>query len=83
MLSVDFNSENSEIETEPEKIIENKLRIISKLQEHKIGDIYKLEAIKKSLIDDGSFTLEVNDYLEKKYEEYKKLSESKDKSNNP
>jgi len=67
----------------PEQIIENKLHIISKLQEYKIGDYHKLEEIKQSLIADGSFTLEANGYLEEKYEEYKKLSESKDKSNNP
>jgi len=58
---------------EPEQIIENKLSIISKLQEYKIGDNHKLEEIKQSLIDDGSFTLEANDYLEEKYEEYKKV----------
>jgi len=68
---------------EPEQIIENKLHIISKLLENKIGDYHKLGLIKQSLIADGSFTLEANDYLEEKYEEYKKLSESKDKSNNP
>ena len=67
---------------EPEQIIENKLSIISKLQECKIGDYHKLEEIKQLLIADGSFTQEANDYLEEKYEEYKKLSESKDKSNN-
>ncbi len=67
---------------EPEQIIENKLLIISKLLEYKIGDYHKLELIKQSMIADGSFTLEANDYLEEKYEEYKKLSESKDKSNN-
>jgi len=58
---------------EPEQIIENKLRIISKLQEYKIGDNHKLEEIKQTLIADGSFTLEANDYLEAKYEEYKKV----------
>jgi len=39
-----------------------------------MGDYDKLEAIKKSLIDDGSFTQEANDYLEEKYAEYKKIS---------
>ena len=62
---------------EPEQIIENKLRIISKLQEYKIGDNHKLEEIKQLLIADGSFTQEVNDYLEEKYEEYKKISKKK------
>jgi len=62
---------------EPEQIIENKLRIISKLQEYKIGDNHKLEEIKQTLIADGSFTLEANDYLEAKYEEYKKITKKK------
>jgi len=61
---------------EPEQIIENKLRIISKLQEYKIGDNHQLEQIKQSLIADGSFTQEANDYLEAKYEEYKKMAET-------
>jgi len=59
---------------DPEKIIENNLRIISELQKHKIGDNDKLEAIKKSLIEDESFTQEANEYLEEKYEEYKKIA---------
>ncbi len=58
---------------EPEQIIENKLHIISKLQEFKIGDSHKLEEFKQLLIADGSFTQEANDYLEEKYEEYKKV----------
>ena len=62
---------------EPEQIIENKLRIISKLQEFKIGDYHKLEEIKQLLIAAGSFTQEANDYLEEKYEEYKKISKKK------
>ena len=37
---------------EPHKIIENKLQMISKLQENKIGDYEKLEEIKKSLINE-------------------------------
>jgi len=61
---------------EPEQIIENKLRIISKLQEYKIGDNYKLEEIKQLLISDGSFTQEANDYLQAKYEEYKKFKKT-------
>jgi len=64
---------NNVDDTEPEQIIENKLSIISKLQEFKIGDNHKLEEIKQSLIADGSFTQETNDYLEAKYEEYKKV----------
>jgi len=64
---------NNVVDTEPEQIIENKLSIISKLQEYKIGDNHKLEEIKQSLIADGSFTQETNDYLEAKYEEYKKV----------
>ncbi len=59
---------------DPEKIIENNLRIISELQKHKIGDNDKLEAIKKSLIEDESFTQEASEYLEEKYEEYKKIT---------
>ena len=61
---------------DPEQIIENKLRIISKLQEFKIGDNHKLEEIKQLLIADSSFTQEANDYLEAKYEEYKKIAET-------
>jgi len=65
-----------------EQIIKNKVRKISKLQEHKIGDYEKLEAIKKSLLADASFTQKDNDYLETKYEEYKKVvkKESEDKT---
>jgi len=80
-MEKDSQSDNVD-DIEPEQIIENKLHIISKLLEYKIGDYHKLELIKQSLITDGSFTLEDNDYLEEKYEEYKKLLESKDKSNN-
>lgn len=64
-------------ETEPDEIIENKLRIISKLQEYKVGDNHRLEQIKQLLIADGSFTIEDNDYLEAKYEEYKKSTKKK------
>ena len=81
-MQKDSQSDNVD-DIEPEQIIENKLHIISKLLEYKIGDYHKLQLIKQSLIADGSFTLEANDYLEEKYEEYKKLSDSKDKSNNP
>jgi len=70
-MQKDSQSDNVD-DIEPKQIIENKLHIISKLLEYKIGDYHKLQLIKQSLIDDGSFTLEVNDYLEEKYEEYKK-----------
>jgi len=64
-----------------EQIIKKKVRMISELQERKIGNYEKLEAIKKSLIDDATFTQKDNDYLETKYEEYKKVKkkESEDK----
>ena len=65
---------NNANDINPEKIVQSKLSIISKLQKYKIGDNDKLEAIKKSLIDDGSFTQEGNDYLEEKYGEYKKMT---------
>jgi hypothetical protein len=54
-----------------DKIIQDKLDIISKLKESDIGENEKLDAIKKSLIENGSFTQEDTDYLEKKYAEYK------------
>jgi len=56
-----------------EQIIKKKVRVISKLQEHNIGNYEKLEAIKKSLIADATFTQKDNDYLQTKYEEYKKV----------
>ena len=46
---------------DPDDLIQNKVRMISKLQENKIGDHEKLEEIKKTLIDFGSFTKEDND----------------------
>ena len=58
-------------EAQIDKIIQDKLDIISKLKESKIGENEKLEAIKKSLIENGSFTQDDTDYLEKKYAEYK------------
>ena len=58
-------------ETHIDKIIQDKLDIISKLKESDIGENEKLDAIKKSLIENGSFTQEDTDYLEKKYAEYK------------
>jgi len=65
---------NNANDIDPEKIVESKLSIIAKLQKYKMGDNDKLEAIKKSLIDDGSFTQEGNDYLEEQYAEYKKMT---------
>ena len=65
---------NNANDIDPEKIVQSKISIISKLQKYKIGANDKLEAIKKSLIDDGSFTQEGNDYLEEKYAEYKKMT---------
>jgi hypothetical protein len=67
----EYNNANN---IQPTQIIKNKLRIISKLQENKIGDNDRLEAIKKSLKTGGDFTKGDNDYLETKYEEYKKIS---------
>ncbi len=65
-----------------EQIIKSKIRMISKLQERKIGNYEKLEAIKKSMIADSSFSKKDNDYLQTKYEEYKKVikKESEDKT---
>ena len=58
-------------EAQIDKIIQDKLDIISKLKESKIGENEKLEAIKKSLVENGSFTQDDTEYLEKKYAEYK------------
>jgi len=63
---------------DPEYLIQNKVRMISKLQENKIGDNGKLEKIKKDLIDYGTFTKEDNEYLEEQFKEYEKITESKD-----
>jgi hypothetical protein len=65
---------NNANDIDPEKIVQSKISIISKLQKYKIGDNDKLEAIKKSLIEDESFTQEGYDYLEEKYGEYKKMT---------
>jgi hypothetical protein len=65
---------------EPHHIIEDKIQRILKLQENKIGDYDKLENIKKSLIDDGAFTKEDNDYLEEKFKEYKKNTDNDSKT---
>ena len=56
-----------------ESIIENKIQVILKLEEYKIGSKIRLEAIKNSLRIYGSFTKNDNDYIETKYEEYKKI----------
>jgi len=64
---------------EPHKIIENKLQMISKLQENKIGDFEKLEEIKKSLINEGVFSEDDYEYLEEKYDEYKKSDSANEK----
>ncbi|MDH3610132.1 MAG: hypothetical protein OEM79_00060 [Nitrosopumilus sp.] len=58
----------------PKQFIENKIRLISKLQENNIGDYEKLEKIKKSLMANGSFTLKDNKYVESQLEEYKKIA---------
>ena len=58
-------------EAQIDKIIQDKLDIISKLKESDIGENEKLDGIKKSLIENGSFSQEDTDYLEKKYAEYK------------
>ena len=65
------NSHNKDI-LDPNQFIVNKLQMISKLQENKIGDYEKLEKIKKSLITDGSLNLKDSKYIETQYEEYKK-----------
>ena len=59
------------------QIIEDKILRISKLQENKIGNYNKLENIKKSLINEGSFSQADNDYIEEKYEEYKNSNKKK------
>ena len=58
----------------PNQIIKNKLQIISKLQEKKIGDQERLETIKDSLLSGETFTFTDNNYLETQYEEYKKIT---------
>ena len=63
---------------DPEYLIQNKVRLISKLQENSIGDYERLEKIKKDLIDFGSFTKEDNDYLEEQFAEYEKISKPED-----
>ncbi len=59
---------------DPELIIENKLHLILKLEEYKIGDKTRLETIKESLITEGVFTKNDNDYIETIYEQYKKIA---------
>ena len=55
-------------------MIENKIRIILKLQEYKLGNYNKLEGIKKALITDGVFTQKDNEYVESTFEQYKKIA---------
>ena len=70
-MQTNTNSHNKDI-LDPNQFIVNKLQMISKLQENKIGDYEKLEKIKKSLITDGSLNLKDSKYIETQYEEYKK-----------
>ncbi len=60
---------------DPDYLIQNKVRMISKLQENKIGDHEKLEEIKKTLEDFGTFTQADNEYLEEQFKEYEKIAE--------
>ncbi len=60
---------------DPDFLIQNKVRMISKLQENKIGDHERLEEIKKTLVDFGSFTQADNEYLEEQFKEYEKIAE--------
>jgi protein-disulfide isomerase len=75
----DLQSDSSQSnlnEFDVEKLIQDKLRIISELQKHKIGNYQKLEKIKQSLIENESFNQEDGDYLQKKYEEYQSKKDS-------
>jgi hypothetical protein len=63
---------------DPEVLIQHKIRMISKLQENKIGENEKLEKIKKDLKDYGTFTKEDNDYLEEQFAEYEKIANPED-----
>lgn len=80
------NPEFQEIKTDaddanaldPEVLIQHKIRMISKLQENKIGENEKLEKIKKDLKDYGTFTKEDNDYLEEQFAEYEKIANPED-----
>ena len=74
----DDSESDSEDHLDPDIIIQNKLLMIINLQENKIGDHEKLEEIKKSLIDDGSFSLADTEYIEEKLEELEKKVKSKD-----
>jgi len=60
---------------DPDFLIQNKVRMISKLQENKIGDHERLDEIKKTLVDFGSFTQADNEYLEEQFKEYEKIAE--------
>jgi len=63
---------------DPEVLIQHKIRMISKLQENKIGENEKLEKIKNNLKDYGTFTKEDNEYLEKQFVEYEKIANPED-----
>lgn len=72
---VEYDDSNT---LDPEYLIQNKIRMISKLQENSVGDYEKLEKIKKDLIDYGSFTKADNDYLEEQLAEYEKIAKPED-----
>jgi len=61
-------------------MMENKVRMVTTLQENNLGDYDRLENIKKDLIDSGTFTEESNDYLEENYEEYKKITRANEEN---
>ena len=63
---------NNANDIDPEKIIESKLCIIAKLQKYKMGDNDKLEAIKKSLIDEDLLLKRVMIILKKNMENIRK-----------
>ena len=63
---------------DPEVLIQHKIRMISKLQENKIGENEKLEKIKNDLKDYGTFTKEDNEYLEEQFAEYEKIANPED-----
>ena len=71
-------SSNPEIEIvrgiDHNPMIENKIKMILKLEKYHIGDRAKLDEIKNSLLVEGSFTKKDNDYIEKSYEQYKKIA---------
>jgi len=48
--------------------------MILKLEKYHIGDKAKLDKIKNSLLVEGSFTKNDNDYIETSYEQYRKIA---------